>query len=352
MSINVREIAKRAGVSTATVSRVLNDSPRVSEETKARVREIIAESGYNRVQPKEPPKTVCIVLSDDTERSPHKHPTVYTILNNIKLRLSELGISNRLYMLNVTDESIDALLLLKVDGYIFLRTSRTQEDLIIPRLLSKEHPKPILMVNRRIDLKEIGHVEISHVNIDDYAAEFKATEHLIKNGCRRIAFVNGDESLRNSVLRRNGYLGAMKHHALEVNSQLMLAGKYTENFGRQAAKQLLELPRHLRPDGIVTSSDVIALGIEKELLHQEVAIPGDVQLIGFGDVEFDRYISPPLSTMTIPAEEMGTQAANGISFLMSDPFMQAIKIYMRSELVIRGTTLPEARLGTERGNRK
>lgn len=335
MKVTVREIAATAGVSITTVSRVLNGSEKVHPETRDKVLSAINDSGYLRRERQKPPtpqKNVRIVLSDTTGKSAYEHPTVYTILSGLTGRLNELGIGNSLHMLGSTAESVDALVRAPADGFIFIRTQREQEDMVIPRLLSERSDTPILMVNRRIEDKRV-----SYVNIDDYAAAYSAVEYLIGLGHRNIALINGDETLRNSILRRDGYLAALKAHRLEPG--LMLAGRYTEDFGREAASALAELPKKERPDALFTTSDVIALGLIKVLVKAGFELPAELSIIGFGDVELASYITPALTTVRIPAREMGVQAANTINYLISSPSIQNIKISMRSELCVRDSTM-------------
>lgn len=335
MKVTVREIAATAGVSITTVSRVLNGSEKVHPETRDKVLSAINDSGYLRRERKKPPtprQSVRIVLSDTTGKSAYEHPTVYTILSGLTGRLNELGIGNSLHMLGSTAESVDALVRAPADGFIFIRTQREQEDMVIPKLLSERSGTPILMVNRRIEDKRV-----SYVNIDDYAAAYSAVEYLIGLGHRNIALINGDETLRNSILRRDGYLSALKAHRLVPG--LTLAGKYTEDFGREAALTLAELPKKSRPDAVFTTSDVIALGLVKGLVKAGFALPAEMSIIGFGDVELASYITPSLTTVRIPAREMGVQAANAVNYLISSPSIQNIKISMRSELCVRDSTM-------------
>lgn len=343
MSVTVREIAKAAGVSISTVSRVLNDHPCVDAETRKRVKAVIDANGYVpklRTKPPEQKKSVCIVLSDSTGKSVHAHPTVYTILGGLTNRLTELGIGNSLHMLGDSPENIQALLSVKADAFIFIRTRREQEDIVIPKLLGMRGGVPVMAVNRRLEDKRV-----SYVNIDDYAAAFHATEYLIRLGHRRIGLINGDESLRNSILRRDGYLGAMKKHGLEIRPEWMIAGEYTEEFGKCAAKHIAELDEDMRPEAVFTTSDVLALGLQKALLKLGFRLPEQLSVIGFGDVELASYINPPLTTVRIPAREMGIQAANAVNYLIQSPSIQNIKIVMKSELCVRKSTCLSERRG-------
>ena len=341
MSVTVREIAKLAGVSISTVSRVLNDHPSVDAETRKRVKAVIDANGYVpklRAKPSGQQKSVCIVLSDSTGKSVHSHPTVYTILGGLTTRLTELGIKNSLHMLGDNPENIQALLSTKADAFIFIRTRREQEDIVIPKLLGMKGGVRVMAVNRRLEDKRV-----SYVNIDDYAAAFHATEYLIRLGHRKIGLINGDESLRNSILRRDGYLGAMKKHGLEIRPEWMLAGEYTEDFGRHAAKLIAELDEDMRPEAVFTTSDVLALGLQKALLKLGFRLPEQLSVIGFGDVELASYINPPLTTVRIPAREMGIQAANAVNYLIQSPSIQNIKIVMKSELCVRKSTCQSER---------
>ena len=341
MSVTVREIAKLAGVSISTVSRVLNDHPSVDAETRKRVKAVIDANGYVpklRAKPSGQQKSVCIVLSDSTGKSVHSHPTVYTILGGLTTRLTELGIKNSLHMLGDNPENIQALLSTKADAFIFIRTRREQEDIVIPKLLGMKGGVRVMAVNRRLEDKRV-----SYVNIDDYAAAFHATEYLIRLGHRKIGLITGDESLRNSILRRDGYLGAMKKHGLEIRPEWMLAGEYTEDFGKHAAKHIAELDEDMRPEAVFTTSDVLALGLQKALLKLGFRLPEQLSVIGFGDVELASYINPPLTTVRIPAREMGIQAANAVNYLIQSPSIQNIKIVMKSELCVRKSTCQSER---------
>lgn len=341
MSVTVREIAKLSGVSISTVSRVLNDHPSVDAETRKRVKAVIDANGYVpklRAKPSGQQKSVCIVLSDSTGKSVHSHPTVYTILGGLTTRLTELGIKNSLHMLGDNPENIQALLSTKADAFIFIRTRREQEDIVIPKLLGMKGGVRVMAVNRRLEDKRV-----SYVNIDDYAAAFHATEYLIRLGHRKIGLINGDESLRNSILRRDGYLGAMKKHGLEIRPEWMLAGEYTEEFGKHAAKLIAGLDEDMRPEAVFTTSDVLALGLQKALLKLGFRLPEQLSVIGFGDVELASYINPPLTTVRIPAREMGIQAANAVNYLIQSPSIQNIKIVMKSELCVRKSTCQSER---------
>ena len=341
MSVTVREIAKLAGVSISTVSRVLNDHPSVDAETRKRVKAVIDANGYVpklRAKPSGQQKSVCIVLSDSTGKSVHSHPTVYTILGGLTTRLTELGIKNSLHMLGDNPENIQALLSTKADAFIFIRTRREQEDIVIPKLLGMKGGVRVMAVNRR--LEDMG---VSYVKIDFYAAAFHATDYLIRLGHRKIGLINGDESLRNSILRRDGYLGAMKKHGLEIRPEWMLAGEYTEDFGKHAAKLIAELDEDMRPEAVFTTSDVLALGLQKALLKLGFRLPEQLSVIGFGDVELASYINPPLTTVRIPAREMGIQAANAVNYLIQSPSIQNIKIVMKSELCVRKSTCQSER---------
>ena len=102
-----------------------------------------------------------------------------------------------------------------------------------------------------------------------------------------------------------------------------------------------------RPTGLLTASDVIALGMQKQLLKSGLRLPEDMSVVGFGDVELAAYINPPLTTVRIPAREMGIQAANAINYLMQSPSIMNIKILMKSELCIRGSTMAYSPNGFE-----
>ncbi len=335
--MNIRKIAGLAGVSISTVSRVLNGHHNVDEETRLRVQSIIDEYGYvprRHTQAQEQRRTVGVVLSDDTGRSVHEHPTVYTFLAGLTNRLGEMGVSTSLHMLGGSAESIDALVQSRSDGFVFIRTHMEQEEAALEQLLAQRGEAPILMMNRRP-----SNSSVSYVSMDDVSAAFQATEYLIHLGHRSLALVNGDESLRNSLYRREGFLKALAQYGMEPRAERMLSGAYTEEFGRQAADILWGLADEQRPDAVFATSDVIALGVMKGLKHLGCRIPEDVSVIGFGDDELASYVEPPLTTMRLPAREMGVQAANAMNALLQSPSIRNIRILMDSELCIRTSTM-------------
>ncbi len=333
MSVTVRDLARLAGVSISTVSRVLNDAPNVDESTREHVLSVMKETGYvrrRRAPAVQPVRNVCIVLSDTTDRSVFAHPTVYTILGGLTARLTELGVGNTLYMLGDAEEGSRALLASRADAFLFIRTRREQEDVVIPKLLAEKSSVPVMAVNRRLNDKRV-----SYVNIDDYGAALRATEYLIRLGHTAIGIVNGDPSMRNSQLRLEGFLSAMKKHRLTVRPEFILSGAYSEDFGREAAGIFAGMDASARPTAVFTTSDVLALGLSKALFHLGWRLPRDLSIVGFGDTELASCMNPALTTIRIPAREMGVQAANAIHYLMNSPSIQNIKIVMRSELCIR-----------------
>ena len=332
--MTVRDIAAAAGVSITTVSRVLNGAKNVRPQTRERVEAIIRDGGY--VLPVRPPKPlpekrVLIIMPADTDSRPHAHPTIHTILTGLTAKLRELGIAHTQYRLQATRESAAGIMKSTADGFIFIRTSIDQEDALIPHLLERE--RPVMVVNRRLEDKRL-----SYVNIDDFAAAYRAVGHLAKAGHRRIALVNGDIAMRNSQLRRDGYLQAMGELGVKVPDCWMQAGDYSEDYGKRAAAALLALPERERPTAIFATSDTIACGIQKTLLRAGLMLPRDMSLVGFGDTELAACMTPPLTSVRMPAREMGIQAATAMDFLLNSPSVQTVKIQMKTELCVREST--------------
>ena len=333
MSVTVRDIAGLAGVSITTVSRVLNGAANVSEETRGRVEEILWREGYRRKRndPSAPPKKrVCIVMPASTDSRPYMHPTIYTILGGLTGKLAEFGIANTHYMLAGTPESVAGLIGSTADGFLFIRTSADQEDRLLPRLL--ERGRPVIVVNRRLDDKRL-----SYVNIDDFTAAYQAVKYLVKNGHKKISLVNGDLSMRNSQLRMDGYLHAMRECGLTIADGWILSGEYSEEYGRTAAAELLSLPSDLRPTAVFTTSDTIACGIQKTFLRAGLRLPQQMSLIGFGDTELCPMMTPPLTSVRIPAREIGVQAAIAMNQMLTSPAIGNMKILMKTELCVRGS---------------
>lgn len=301
--VTIYHISKRLKISAATVSRALNGSPKISEETKKLVLETAKAMNYkqNRLaQALKSGKTnnVGVIV-------PYiNHSFFASVIRGIEEELSPKGYHVIICQTheNVANEidQINTLLNTQIDG-IFLSVSRTTQD--IGHILKViEEQTPLVFFDRK---KEVP--GISAVTIDDEKGGFLATEHLIQQGCKSIAHFSGDLNLEIYRNRYEGYLKALKkynlkpldNHLLQVNSKL--------ESGASAIRKLWQLD--IKPDAIFSSSDYAALGAIQELKKIGIKIPDDVCVVGFSNEPFTKYMELPITSVDQTPLEMGKIAA-------------------------------------------
>lgn len=326
---NIREVAKIAGVSPSTVSRVLNGTSYVNKVTKERVLNAVNNMGYllNNNKQKNNRLNFGIIVPKTAATNLPAHPTIYSIISGFIEVLLKKDASNSMLVMDEDHKSnISKLFPVLHDGYIIIGTSEEEEDKLLAFLISKDIPA--IVVNRWVNEKKA-----SYVNIDDVDAAFNATNRLIDLGHKRIAFVGGNENFRNSKLRLRGYTMAMEQHGLEILPGYVIHGQYTEEYGYNMGPSLLSISP--RPTAAFFASDMIAIGLQRSIKEMGLTLPQDMAMVGFSDVNLASYVQPSLTTIRMPAEEMGAQAALALINLIENPNVKRMQIVMDSALIIR-----------------
>lgn len=331
-SATMREIAKAAGVSPSTVFRVLNSDIPVSPTTRAKViaAQQILQSKKNTV-PAEPLGrfSVGVILPAHSAADLGGHPSLFAIITSFVEELSARGISNTTIVYDENTMAAQSLLSTPMDGYLIIGTSEEQERAIVPLLSAAGLPN--VLINR-----QAKDIHTSSVNVDDTSSTMDATEHLISLGHREIAFIGGNKNYQNTRHRLMGYQLAMEKHGLPVRSDYILFGEFSERSGYQQGKALLSLPR--RPTAGVCASDPLAIGCMRCLTENGLNLPEDFAVIGFGNVEASKYVTPSLSTVSQPSKEMGTIAANTLIQMLENPIICSQNVRLKTNLVIRDSS--------------
>lgn len=297
----IKDVSKKANVSIATVSHVLNNTKFVSEGVKQKVLEAVRETGYT------PNK---IAKSLKMNRSKTIGLIVTYIENPIysKLfRVIEEAAQLQGYTVIVTNSSddpameamqIELLLSNRIDGLIVVpaKNSTLKESSVIPADF------PVVLLNRRLDREQA-----TNIVIENKKAAYEAVKHLIeKHHYRSIAAVIGASSNMLSSEREAGYSEALLDHQLEVRRDWIVEGHSTFQGGFLAAQQLMELPHP--PRAIFVSGTNMMLGVLLQLKKMGVKCPDDIALIGFSDSTVNPLMDPPLSSIAQPTSEMGAMA--------------------------------------------
>ena len=331
----VRAVAKAAGVSVATAFRALNDSQLVKPATRARVlaAQRLLESGKGAEIEKQDSAllSVGIIMPASTAQDISQHPSMFTVVTSFLSELSGRSISNSVLMFDESTMTGEELLQRPMNGYLMMGTSEEQESMILP-VLSKAGI-PCVLINRR---SEAPH--ISCVNLDDAPACAGATRYLISLGHTRIACLSGPRKYQNAKRRLQGYLQAMQEAGLTVPEEWIIHGDYSEASGYAMGKGIAALSS--RPTAILCASDTIAIGCMHALEEKGLNVPRDISVVGFGDIESSRVVTPALTTVAQPSVDVGVMAAKVLIQMISMPVIVSQQVMLQTRMIVRASTAP------------
>ncbi len=305
MRVTVEEIAKIAGVSKATVSRVLNNVPEgVGPKTRAKVQKIIEEMNYSTDRSSFTARTmrsrsIALVLPDIT------NPFFADIAKAVEARAKQEGYITILANTDFSEENegkyLTSLVAKKVDGIILVPSGAVCRP---EHLLPGKYGIPMVLLDRRLE----GGEDWPGVYSDNEYASFRCCELLINNGSDKIAFLSGPLGVSTATERLEGYRLALRQYGCLYNPKLVKYGDYTVESGYKA---VISLEREgLRYSAILAANDMMALGALNALKELGYRVPEEVELIGFDNITFSQYFDPPLSTIQQPTAEMGSKATS------------------------------------------
>lgn len=324
--VTLREVAEKAGVSIATASCALNNSPKVSKRTKEKILEAAKELKYTpnkmaRSLKKRKTETIGLFLSD------FGGPFYSDLIKGVQ----------KVVMMNGYDMIVCSTYGgEKSTGYSFLKEKGVDGAIILSSDISDEQLKdisrkdfPIILLDRELYLDNIYNVLISNKK-----GAYDATQYLAQKGYKTIGCIMGPVDSYDAQERYNGYLDAMADVNLPVIPNFSIRGDFTEDGGYQAVRIMLASQK---PDAIFCSNDEMALGALKAINEKGMNVPHDIALIGFDDIILASYIKPSLTTISHPKYEWGTTAAQ-ILFQALNKGYKGKNIVLPTKLIIRETT--------------
>lgn len=339
MAATIYDVAKRAGVSTATVSKVLSNTPYVSEATRAKVLASIEELGYvpslaARGLSKARTYLLALVIpytSDYLYSDPHLLELIRGIEQETKARHYNILLStgDRPTRGSVDDSAIGpyqrAVRSRYADGIIVVASSA----------FTGGGPKPL---TQRIPAVGIGYHAVGGrhtVHADDREGAAAATRHLLALGHRRIGVISAVPQITALKRRLEGHQQALAEAGLAWEPQMLAWGDFTDGSGYRAAEQLLALPQ--RPTAIFAFNDRMAMGAIKRGREMGLAVPDDLSVVGFDDIPAAALADPPLTTVRQPALEMGATAARLLFDLIDGRPVDADEVMLPTELIVRAS---------------
>jgi LacI family transcriptional regulator len=329
--LTIRQIAKLSGVSRSTVSRVINDHPNVSPETREQVLQVVAETGFR-------PDPIARSLSSRradiiglviplTIQSLFEDPFFPRLMQGISQGCNRYDYTLSLFLLHTPEE--EAKLYPRISRRQFLDgvivTATRSGDPLIPQLLANR--VPFVLHGRHEDPR------VSFVEVDNVSGAYTAVTHLVRLGRRRIALITGPAGSLAAEDRKRGYLNALVERRLRVDEGLIIHADFTENGSYGAMQRLL---RH-EPDAVFVASDSMALGVLRALRKAGKHVPEEVAVVGFDDLPQAATADPPLTTVRQPIQRAGVLAVEMLIDILENGIVPARRIILPTELVIRAS---------------
>ncbi|GAB3797130.1 LacI family DNA-binding transcriptional regulator [Spirosoma humi] len=333
--VTIKDIARSLNISISTVSRALRGLPEIHPATRDAVVKLAEELDYQPNQlaknlAKSRTKTIGVIVPNLS------YHFFSAMLNSIEEAALQAGYSvlvcqtNESYLREITN--IQNLLRSQVEGFIISLSRDTDNYEHVERLARKNIP--LVLFDRYAES-----IDVSKVIVDNEAAAFKATEHLIENGCQRIGFLAGPARLLLSNQRIKGYQAALAKHNLPPDDHYVFHCDYTQENTVMQTLALMSLPQP--PDGVVTISDRVAYPAIYAMKQKGLRVPDDVAVVSFNNEPVSAFFSPPLSSVSQPIQEMGTETVRLLLNQIEASDTGAVKEtrIMDTQLIIRASSL-------------
>ncbi|CCU81007.1 regulatory protein, LacI:Periplasmic binding protein/LacI transcriptional regulator [Halanaerobium saccharolyticum subsp. saccharolyticum DSM 6643] len=331
--LTIKDIAKKAEVSVATVSKVMNGYDDIGEITKAKVLKIIKENNYRpnaNAQSLRTNKSFLVGLFfKDHQDSGVKHPFFRGIISGLEERLLENNYDMILFSANWEDQFsyLEKCQFRNVDGAILMGVPK--DDPKLPELLNAKIPSVF------IDL-DISDDKASYIISDNEKGAREAVRHLAELGHKKIAVIEGEEITIPTQKRLAGYKAEMKAQNLEIKDEWIIQGRFSVDGGVKAMEKILKLED--RPTAIFCMGDEIAVGAMQTIKEAGLNVPDDFSIVGFDDIEISQYLNPALTTIRQQKDEMGIEAANMVLEMINNPEKKVEAEIIDTEFVLRNST--------------
>ncbi|MEC5162096.1 LacI family transcriptional regulator [Janthinobacterium sp. CG_23.3] len=328
----MKQVAEQAGVSTTTVSHVINNTRVVSEDVRARVLAVIGQLRYV-------PSAVARSLKNDRTHTigmmvpNNSNPYFAEVIRGIEDAAFKLGYN--IILCNSYDDPgkqvayIRVLMEKRIDGLILVSSGTDAE---LARFLADDQI-PVVLVDR-----EISGVAADFIESDHALGGYLGTRYLLDLGHRSIACVSGPRELLTSRERVAGYQRALQEAGVAPRAEWLLYSDFTSAGGHAAFGQLLALPR--RPSAVFAGNDLMAIGGICAASEAGVQIPGQLSVVGYDDIALAAYSNPPLTSIGQPKQEMGALTARILLERMRDPTLPWRRELLKPSLVVRKSTAP------------
>lgn len=330
MPTTIRDVAATAGVSPATVSRVLNGKQDVGADLRTRVLAVVSDLGYRPNGPARSLRTraamvIGLVISDITN-------SFFTaVVRGVEDRAQRAGYS---VVLANADED-----LAKEAGYLEIAAAEHMAGVLLSPASSRatsievlrELGIPAVAIDRRLN------GDVDSVTVNNHRAAREATEHLISQGCRRVAFVAGPLRTTTAASRLAGYRAALRTAGRDHDSGLIAYGDFRTEGGHTATQRLLCGKE--RPDGLFIANNLMTIGGLQAIGEAGLAIPDDIAVVGFDDATWATALRPPLTVVTQPTYQIGSTATDLLLRRIAGEQFPPRNVVLQAKLVQRASSL-------------
>lgn len=336
MAVTINDIAKAAGVSPSTVSRVISNNPRISSATREKVLKIMKEMDYHpnviaRSLVNKSTGIVAVLIPSNTEKA-FQHPFYPEILrgitsaaykNQYKILIS--GASDiKEEKAIIRDFTRNGL----VEGIILL-TSRVKDSAIAAL---KKIDFPFVVVGRPVNENEVNWVDNNNFDIS-----YDLTSYLISQGHNKIAFIGVSSQYIVTLDRLEGYKKALQDNNIAFNENLIVEGKFMSDTGDNLIQRIFE--RGEKPTAIIACDDFLAFGAIKSLVEKGIKVPNDIAVAGFNNVPLCDYFTPSLTSVDVNAFDLGAKAFEMLMVYIKSQVKSFNRAIIPARLVIRNSTL-------------
>lgn len=326
MGVTIKDIAKLASVSHTTVSRALNNSPYINEETKIKIKALAKELNY---VPNYNAKSLVLL----------KSYVIGVFFTSISEGTSDTFFHEIIKGINKVMDKEYSLVIRGIDDYqdfhpidnknfdgIIVVSQSKNDDKFIDTILEKNIPT--VVINRYIINEGI-------VNImsDDTKGAYDAVTYFIKNNHKKIALLEGNKEFESSLYRKRGYIRALEDNNIPLNQEYIISGRYDLKSGYNNMKKLLELKD--RPTAVFCSNDDIGVGAMKAIFELGLNVPEDISIIGFDDSNVCNYVTPTLTSVRKDSSILSELGGQNLLDIIKNKEVSKEKIYIDSELVVR-----------------
>lgn len=333
VSVTIKDVAKKANVAPSTVSRVLSDSPRISERTKRKVRKVMDELGYHinyngRVLVSQSTKTIGIVTKVSSDHS-FENPFFSELLRGISDACHENDYSIYLTTGNTEEAIFQEVVKMvqgkRVDGVIVLYSR--EGDKVVPYL--RECDFPFVMLGKPVD--QPG--ETMYVDNDNVQASKDVTNYLIHLGHKRIGYIGGSSQYEVARDRLQGFRLAMLENGLEISEELLKNIQANKPDPEKVAEEVVSLPDP--PTALVFTDEYTASTVMRSLTSSGMKLPEQMSIVGFNNTMISSLSNPPLTTVDTQSIQLGNESARSLIDLLKRPDMVKKSVIIPTVIVER-----------------